>query len=281
MFSSGAGVFSMLLAALGAAGPAFPDVEGWAPAGAAQRYDRETLFEVINGAAELYFSYGFVELQMRDLASGSHKVTLSLYDMGDPLNAFGIFRTERPAEAPPVRAGAEAVVVGTYQCLMQKDRFYVKAEALQGRLDAARCKSLLEPVARALPGTSSRPKIFERLPPQHRMPGSLGFARRNFLGSSALNHCVHAQYTRPGKAPLTVFVMLPQAGQTAEQLWTATGRQHAPSTIGTRKVIAWEIPYRGTVVLVRGKAGLRGAVDTGEARDVLAGLESVLGRATP
>ncbi len=60
------------------------------------RYAREDLWQYINGAADLFLSYGFRELIVRDLEQGDRHVTVSVYDMGGPLDAFGVYERERP-----------------------------------------------------------------------------------------------------------------------------------------------------------------------------------------
>jgi len=68
-----------------------------------QRFTPESLYEQINGRAELYLSYNVISL---DHASFDNRhddrlsISLSVYDMDTPLNAFGIYSVERlPGEA--------------------------------------------------------------------------------------------------------------------------------------------------------------------------------------
>ena len=71
------------------------DITGWTPAGEPATYPAEKLWEVIDGAAEQYLSYDVQGLSTCDLGQGDLLVTVSIYDMGSRLNAFGIYGSER------------------------------------------------------------------------------------------------------------------------------------------------------------------------------------------
>jgi hypothetical protein len=49
----------------------------------------------INGGAELYREYGFVELAVQEVTSEGGDVTAEIYRMTDPVAAFGVFSTQR------------------------------------------------------------------------------------------------------------------------------------------------------------------------------------------
>ncbi|MBN2346991.1 MAG: hypothetical protein JXO51_11445 [Candidatus Aminicenantes bacterium] len=71
----------------------FPgEVHGWALAAEEQVYTPEDLYKYIDGASELYISFGFKKLYSRRFArSGWPEITVDLFDMAEPGNAFGVF----------------------------------------------------------------------------------------------------------------------------------------------------------------------------------------------
>ena len=106
-----------------------PVPSGWTAIDEEYRYDRENLWEYINGAAELFLSYGFSELIVLDVEKGDSGLTLSVHDMGSSLGAFGIFEREKPSTGDQLDGiGAAAILQPPYRGLFLKDRFYVKAE---------------------------------------------------------------------------------------------------------------------------------------------------------
>lgn len=56
-------------------------------------YDRETLYEYINGHAEFFIGAGFQGLTVGEYGPGPSAV-INLYDMGEPLHAFGVLVEE-------------------------------------------------------------------------------------------------------------------------------------------------------------------------------------------
>lgn len=62
-------------------------------------YNRETIFEYINGGAELYLTYDFREVFARRYEGPENsEIILDIYDMGNDSDAFGIFSIERIGE---------------------------------------------------------------------------------------------------------------------------------------------------------------------------------------
>ena len=176
----------------------FPKIEGWKPHGELLTFNAANLWKHINGAAEFYLAYEFWELRVQDIASESIPaliVTVNIYDQRTPLNAFGVYATERPDNTERHSLGAEGVVSPPYQCLLLKDRFYVKIDAYEGEIDDETGKALLASVADALPGSEEMPAEIELLPKSgNKVIGSEGFTKSVFLGLEELNNCVHAKY---------------------------------------------------------------------------------------
>ncbi|MCJ7630611.1 MAG: hypothetical protein MUO50_19725, partial [Longimicrobiales bacterium] len=88
----------------------FPEVAGWTQPGEVLTYDSDTLWEYINGAAELFVAYGVQSCRTTDLTSGDLTVTVDLYDMGTPLNAYGVFEREASGESIQLTGAIAAMV---------------------------------------------------------------------------------------------------------------------------------------------------------------------------
>ena len=146
-------------------------------------YDGETIFDYINGAGEVYRSYAFshvdVERYQRSEAEG---VTIELFDMGNPHDAFGVFSYAREEEEEGIGAGFEQK--GRILCFWQ-DRFYVCVAAEQRYEDPG---PVLEEVARGvsaqLPSGGERPGLVGALPPEGLVP----FSDRYFHLHQTLNY---------------------------------------------------------------------------------------------
>ena len=86
----------------------FPDLDGWSRDGEPESYFPESLFEYINGAADVYLSYEFEELATLSYDSGEKSsLTIDIYRHGDLRNAFGIYSQEKSRSADFVSIGTE------------------------------------------------------------------------------------------------------------------------------------------------------------------------------
>ncbi|NMB76629.1 MAG: hypothetical protein GYA21_16055 [Myxococcales bacterium] len=67
-------------------------LEGYRRVPASERFDHETLYQHIDGHAELYLSFGFRELLvLRYDRDGEAPIEVEIYDMGRSQDAFGVF----------------------------------------------------------------------------------------------------------------------------------------------------------------------------------------------
>jgi hypothetical protein len=81
---------------------------GWKWDGKDTKYNSRTLFDYMDGAAELYLAYGFQNLTVhRFEKSNQPAVTFELYEMASPEDAYGVFSFERQDEAMGIGQGSE------------------------------------------------------------------------------------------------------------------------------------------------------------------------------
>jgi Family of unknown function (DUF6599) len=84
------------------------EAAGWTWDGKETKYDSKTLFEYIDGAAELYLAYGFQDLRVRKFErSGQPPITVEIYEMASSEDAYGLFSFERQDEAAGIGQGSE------------------------------------------------------------------------------------------------------------------------------------------------------------------------------
>ena len=100
-------------------------------------YDRvmhftaENLYEQINGRAEYYIAYDVIGMTFATFEKGgdSHfSVNLSIYDMGTPINAFGVFSGERSLETQRLELGRDAYRSGADYYIWQ-GQYYIQIMA--------------------------------------------------------------------------------------------------------------------------------------------------------
>ncbi|UCF31147.1 MAG: hypothetical protein JSV26_01605 [bacterium] len=96
------------------------DVREWAP---------ETMYEHINGEAELLRRYGAVSLS-NALYEGPGGTTLSvdIVDLGTPLNAFGLLALYSGCEGSPEEISGTHVFPGTYTSYARNGPFFIRID---------------------------------------------------------------------------------------------------------------------------------------------------------
>jgi len=104
--------------------------QGWALKDKAALFDKDTLFDHINGEAELYFPYGFDMLATATYMNRKNSevwIVADVYRMASPLDAFGIYSNYRKADAASVTVGAEGFVSSS-QLMFYQDRYFVRLQ---------------------------------------------------------------------------------------------------------------------------------------------------------
>lgn len=256
----------------------FPTIEGWSPEGEVSTFTTDTLWEHINGAAETFFQYGFKELKTAELSNKGVTVAVGVYEMGSPLNAYGIYRTEMPEDAATVTIGAQAVISAPYQALLVKDRFYVKVDVYEGEIDDATGRSILEAVASGLPGRNGMPEVFDTMPTEGQVPGSQRFTREAFLGVRELQRCISAMYDTGAEESTQFFVMLPPEGGTIDAVWQTLAAKWKAVPNEPQPVLAKKVPYRGLVGVIRTSKGIFGISGSASEDELLTGLRQFTAR---
>ncbi len=247
----------------------------WVAVDQEYRYNRENLWEYINGAAELFLTYGFQELIVADFEQGDMALTVSVYDMSRALDAFGVFDTEKPAKSDRLDGvGSAAVLQPPYRGLLLKDRFYVKVEAGGGDITAEMLQAAMQDIADGLPGDNELPAQLKALPEAGRLPGTVAFAGANFLGLNDLRNCLYADYKLSGGTEYRLFVMTPRASFLSNQEGRWTRQDHAVDQ-GKGFIYSRQIPYSGVVVLLGNEdqlMGVSGLEDVEKATELLESL---------
>jgi hypothetical protein len=178
-----------------------PRVDAWTRTEAPRSYFPESLFEYINGAAESYLSYDFRELLVVDLEKKGTEATLTLeiYDMGNPVNAFGIFGAERYPENRAVSVGELGYLEGEALNFMA-GRFYVKMLGFGlGEEMGPVLTGIGARVAAAVKEKSALPALVLAFPRNGLVARSEKYIKKNFMGYEFLRDGFVATYKAGGK----------------------------------------------------------------------------------
>lgn len=195
-------------AAKSAAPDPFPQVAGWKRVEGPAVYTRENLFEYIDGAADLFLQYDFRELAASRYESDGGKVSLTVdvYRMGGPIDAFGVYSRERPARGTFLPLGAEGYA-GDGSAYFLAGDCYVKVNlegASPGTADVP--VTFARAVAGRIGGPFQLPAELGSFPSDGKVERSEMFTSKDYLGLAFLENVFSAEYTAGGKRFSLFFI---------------------------------------------------------------------------
>jgi hypothetical protein len=141
--------------------PALACAEGWAMDGKVALFDKDSLFDRINGESELYFPYGFEVLAYARYESRKDPkiaIDADVYKMGSLIDAFGMFANYRKKDDADISIGVEGTV-STSQLLFSPDRYFVRLQitgAANGSPEVL--LACAGAISRSLPKAGGKPK---------------------------------------------------------------------------------------------------------------------------
>jgi hypothetical protein len=194
------------------------------------------LFELIDGGAPAYFEFGFVALVHAPCKAKGIGVSVDIYDMATPLQAFGIYAAERDADAKAVPVGAAGAAGETFLDFFQS-RYYVKIEST-GAKDKEMAGYLMrdaaEIVSKRIGNDKSFPKLLDLLPVADRLPLSRGYAPKAPLAMESLAPAIKADYRfegKDGKAACTLWISMADDAKAARARAAALKKRMAAESV--------------------------------------------------
>ena len=264
--------------------------EGWSeeaqflkqpPEGFAQKepvsfYNRNNLYEYIDGQAVFYNSYGFTRLEHGVYLKDGGTYTVDIYELGSRLSALGSFRQQREEEASSLGAGVEGAIIN-YLAVFYKDKYYVEIIPLtSGNNDVAAMKLLAAYVDGVVPGSKDLPPELALFPPDGLIPKSERYVDESLISYSFMGRGLTALYKEGGKdKELRVFIALTPGESAAAEIYkgfSAKMNQPGPIRIGDREGVKGDLPYRGaSLACVSGRFvyGCMGVGDEKKAASIL------------
>jgi hypothetical protein len=154
------------------------EVSGWELALPINTYDRKSLFDYIDGAAELYFVYDFRAVAAAEYQNGETSIVIDVYDMTTPEGAFGIYILNRYPEANYVSIGNEGILAGTALDFW-KGRYFCKVYSFDmSEKYQDDVISFGKGLASKIKEAGEKPTVLEGLPQSGLIPGTAKFFSR-------------------------------------------------------------------------------------------------------
>ncbi|MGB7574612.1 MAG: DUF6599 family protein [Thermodesulfobacteriota bacterium] len=159
--------------------------DGWALIDGPQTYTEKTLFKHIDGQAELYLKYGFQKSIFgiyQSKKSRENQIELDIYDMGNVLQAFGVFSRFRNEDRPG-GFGLDSYL-DDHSALFYKGKYFVLLYATESSPSAL--KQWATKIASKIVDPSPPPKEISYFPKNGLKPGSIQYFPEGLLGHQFL-----------------------------------------------------------------------------------------------
>jgi hypothetical protein len=180
-------------------GDLFPELSSWDLKIDETVYVPENLWELINGAAEVYLAYDFKDLHIGEYTNDKDDmIRVELYRHADVENTFGIYSSERMPDYRFIEAGTEGYT--SFDALnFFTGNYYVKM-IWSGTSDPVDnlLIELAGEIEKKLNQENRWPEILSYFPEENRMLKSEAYSNVNFLGYSFLHSAFTAGYQTDG-----------------------------------------------------------------------------------
>ena len=161
-----------------------PEMEYWSFSESPQDYFPETLYEYINGAAEIYLGYDFKQLIVGQYEKTDSQASLSveIYNMGSEKNAFGIYSAERFPDTRFIPIGNQGYLEeGSLNFLV--GRYYIKLLCFNyGEKSESLLKKFSEAILNRIQDRGQLPLLLNVFPKEGLIPNTEKFILHNFMG---------------------------------------------------------------------------------------------------
>ena len=204
--------------------------KGWEIMDGVKKFTPDNLYLQINGRAEFFLSYDMLSMTF---ASYIHKsdetqfMDISVYDMGKPSHAFGVFSSERTRADESLRLGRAGYRSGS-NYFIWKGRYYIRIMASYNTEPMRRLgMKLAHKLTSTLIDTGESIWGLRAMPLEDLIPDSVQYALRDAMGLDFMTHTYTANY-RLGSEVVTAFLSRKKDMGSAEKIlskYAAYGKQ--------------------------------------------------------
>jgi hypothetical protein len=167
--------------------------EGWGLIDGPRTYTKKTLFNHIDGQAELFFKYGFQKSVFAIYQNGensNNQIEIDLYDMGNTLHAFGVFSRFR-AEGQGMGVGLDSYL-DDHSALFYKGKYFIMLYSTES--NPSTLKQFAMTVSSKISDPSPPPREIGYFPKSGLKPGSIQYFSEGLLGYQFLKRGFIATY---------------------------------------------------------------------------------------
>jgi hypothetical protein len=243
--------------------------------GEVKQFTPETLYEQINGRASFFLAYDLIRMTYVSFVFGDETakfINLSIYDMGTPTSAFGVFSAERSPGESALDLGRAGYRSDANYFIWQ-GRYYIRIISSEATDEFKRIgMALARKVTGFLPDSGEQVWGLAALPPEDRMPQSVQFFKVDAMGLDFMRDTYTAEY-RKDNTLVTVFLSRRDSAETARatvERYTGFAQKYGQGIerlkTGAVELVSCDMGDSYDVVFHKGR--LMGGVSAVENRDL-------------
>ena len=220
-------------------------VAGWEQNGASRTFQADNLFEYVDGDAEGYLIYDFLQMQNLTCKSGDDTIVIDVSEMSDSEGAYGLFLARLDPHQPvaPIGMGGQ---IQSQHAAFCKGTYYVELSATPEKNHTPALQAFVTAIAKQISGRSTPPEAVSWFPTEKLV--SLRLVPESVLGLRALKRGYVAQYVE-GKA----FIVREESPASAAAVFNQLRARFAETTSApiADEALQAKDPYLGTLCLFR------------------------------
>jgi hypothetical protein len=172
-----------------------PTIDSWTITPQIEIFNRDNLYERINGAAPLFLENNFQEMTSMEYTQGDDYITIQAYRHATPEDAFGMYASERSSDMEQYPAIGGEAQGDSYGLFFFSGNVYVKMMA-SNESDAISetMKSIAQVLAEKIDANPSYPALFEDFPKEGLIPYTTAYITQNYIGHEFLKPAYTADY---------------------------------------------------------------------------------------
>jgi hypothetical protein len=216
--------------------PAGNFISGWKTSDAVLTYNRENLYNLVDGQADAFFAYGFeqVTVQRYQNAAGA-RLNVEIWQLANPADAYGLFHSGIAGQ--PVSIGVEGDSDPGRRLAFWQQRYFVSVTATEAIPDET-LWTFAKEIGKRLPSGGEPPAIVKRLPTEGLVKGSglffheeisiqmeIWLGGENILGLSQATNGMVARYAWGDQKARLLFIEYPTANEATQGLNALRGSE--------------------------------------------------------
>lgn len=218
----------------------------------------ESLWEYINGGAEMYHLYKFIDVTTADYKNDQVELVADIYHFDGADNAFGLYSMLTPADAEIVKLGVQGFI-SPASVNFVKGEYLIRLTGFEDTNESDLALiNLAEELNEKIPGITEKPKQFGLFPSENMVAGLDKYYAEQFMGQKFLME-VFSRNIAFEADTVTLFISADESGGKFLQ-WSNYADQ-----IKRKKNRPGTIPFDDTLCII---------IDDNYYGDIIVGLKS-------